>query len=224
MKIFVITIVFLSFIRNSFSQVPRTQYGGYFGIGTSKSGSQSQSGLAYEIGQSLIIKKKGDKIRRKELFIQFAENNYHRDSRVSLPNSYKYDTTYALSDYRIQFLQFGVKWQLPIVHREKFRLLISPGVFFGSVLSYNYTRSWYYFSDNSLDREVESTGFLLTRIIWGTSIGLQNEIQLKPRLYLHVDLNLLSQSTFEYESSGPWSSFVFRSGIYFYLNPKNPIQ
>ncbi len=224
MKISFATIVFLSFILNSFSQVPRTQYGGCFGIGTSKSGSQSQVGLAYEIGQSFIIKKKDNRLRRKELFIQFAENNYHRDSRVSLPNSYKYDTTYALSDYKIQFLQFGIKWQLPIVHSEKFRLLISPGLFFGSVLSYNYTRRWYYFSDNSLDRESESAGFLLTRTVWGFSIGLQNEIQLKPRLYLHVDLNLLSQSTFEYESSGPWSSFVVRSGIYFYLKPKNPIQ
>jgi hypothetical protein len=217
MKSIILVILFFSYIFSSKAQTSRFQYGGYIGSGISKYDENSQGGFAFEVGNSLIIKKKDNRIRRKEIYLQYADNTYFGDSRLS--NVYNEDDSiYALSDYHISFLHLGIKSQIPIIHKDKYRLLISPGIFFGTVLSYTYIRSWYYFSDNSVKNVSNNAGFVLSRIVWGPTIGIQNEIKLKTNMYLHVDFNLLSQNTFEYESSGPWFTFMLRTGLYWCFN------
>ncbi len=222
MKTLITTLLFIPFILKS-QQTPRVQLGIYGGMGVAFAGENRRKGISYELGQSTIIKKKGKANRRLEVYLQYTEYNYTSDSRDGYSGGYSYDSTYAVSRYRSQVFNTGLKWHIPIIHHEKYRLLIAPGFAIGSLLSYKYTRRWYYDSNDQLKHEMNSTVYPTSRIMLGPHISIKQEFRFAPRMYFHLDLNFLMQSNLAgYEGySVGWGGVTLRPGLYWYLRPKN---
>ena len=222
MKGILFGIICLPFMLHG-QQNPRVQLGIYGGMGVAFAGENRRKGIAYELGQSTIIKKKGNANRRIEVCLQYTEYNYTSDSRDGYIGVYPHGSTYALSRYRSQVFNAGLKWHIPIIHHERYRLLFAPGFAIGSLLSYKYTRRWYYNSNNQLKHEMNSTVYPTSRIMLGPHVSINQEFRLTPMMYFHLDLNFLTQTNLAgYEGySVGWGGVTVKPGLYWYLRPKN---
>ena len=222
MKALVILTVCIPFMLNS-QQNPRVQLGVYGGMGVTLAGESRRKGIAYELGQSTIIKKKGNANRRLEVYLQFTNYNYSSDSRDGYSGSYSSDSTYALSRYKSQVFNTGLKWHIPIIHHDRYRLIIAPGFAIGSLLSFKYTRRWYYLSNDQLKYEMNSTVYPTSRIMLGPNVSVNQEFKITSKMYFHLNLNFLGQANlagFEGYSVG-WGGLTLQTGLYWYLRPKN---
>jgi hypothetical protein len=218
MKILMTLIACIPFILKS-QETPRVQLGIDGGMGITLAGENRRKGIAYELGQSTIIKKKGKANRRIEVFLKFTDYNYTSDSRDSYFGA---DSTYALNRYKAQVFNAGLKWHIPIVHHERYRLIIAPGFAIGSLLTYRYKRSWYLHATNEFVHEMNSTVYPTVRIMLGPHVSINQEFRLTPMMYAHLNLNFMAQSNlagFEGYSVG-WGGVTVSSGIYWYLRPK----
>lgn len=221
MKVLIGLIICIPFILHSQETPRRVQFGIYGGAGVTLVAEKYRKGLSYEAGQSTIIKKKGDFKRRIEVYLQYTEYNYVGDSRDNYYKSYEFDTTYAVSEYKSQVFNVGLKWHIPIIHRDGYRLIFAPGFAVGSLLRYKYRRGWYYFSDHQLEHEVNTKVQPTSRIMLGPHISVSQEFRLTPAMYFHLDINFMGQTNLAgYEGySVSWGGVTLRSGFYWYLKP-----
>lgn len=218
MKTILFCIICIPFMLNS-QQNPRVQLGIYGGMGAKLPGEDRRKGMAYELGQSTIIKKKGNARRRLEVYLQYTEYRYTSDSRKGYSGGYSSDSTYALSRYRAQVFDAGLKWHIPVIHHDRYRLIIAPGFAIGSLLSFKYTRKWYYNSNDQFKHEMNSTVYPTSRIMVGPHISINQEFRLAPGMYFHLDLNFLAQTNLAgYEGySVGWGGVTLKPGLYWYL-------
>lgn len=222
MKTLMAIIVCIPFILKS-QQTPRVQLGIYGGMGVAFAGENRRKGISYELGQSTIIKKKGNANRRIEVYLQFTDYNYTSDTRDGYSAAYPTDSSYAFTRYKSQVFNSGLKWHIPIIHHERYRLIIAPGFAIGSLLTFRYKRSWYHRSTDEFIHEMNSTVYPTVRVMLGPHISINQEFKLTPMMYLHLELNFLVQSNLAgYEGySVGWGGVTLRSGLYWYLKPKN---
>ncbi|AEA44240.1 hypothetical protein [Fluviicola taffensis] len=222
MKTLILLIICIPFGLQSQEAPRRVQFGIYAGAGVTLVAEKYRKGMAYELGQSTIIKKKGDFKRRMEVYLQYTEYNYVGDSRDNYYKSYEFDTTYAVSHYKSQVFNVGLKWHIPIIHRDRYRLIFAPGFAVGSLLMYKYRRSWYYFSNNQLEHEVNTKVNPTSRIMLGPHITVSQEFKLTPVMYFHLDINFMGQTNLAGSQgySVGWGGVTIRPGFYWYLKPR----
>lgn len=213
-------IASIPFILNS-QQNPRVQLGVYGGMGVTLAGENRQKGIAYELGQSTIVKKKGNANRRIEVYLQFTDYNYTSDSRDGYSGAYSSDSTYALNRYKSQVFNTGLKWHIPIIHHERYRLILAPGFAIGSLLTFRYKRSWYHRSTDEFVHEMNSTVYPTVRIMFGPHVSVCQEFRLAPMMYAHLNLNFMAQANLTGLSgySVGWGGVTLSSGLYWYLKP-----
>lgn len=216
MKTLILLTICIPFILQS-QDIPRAAMSIYGGIGMSNF-NKNIPGLAYEIGQSTIIAAKKKRKLRIEVFFQYTNNTFRGDSRKGYFHSA--DSTYSLSHYKIDFLNVGLKWHIPIVYRPKYRLFLTPGFILGGINKSSYVREWFLFSDNTLVKGGNYDGYVSTRLVLGPTVCISQEFRLTESIYLNVSLNGFVQSTVEYESRGPWSVCSLRTGLYWYIKTR----
>lgn len=202
----------------------RVQLGVYGGVGIPIVENGYKPTIYYNGGVSLIIHNKKKPKLRLETFVQFLEHRYMSQKingtyEINENNIVKKVPAYVETKYKIQLLNVGVKWHLPIVYRPKFRFYFTPGIFIGSLLEFSYNGSWYDdVSKNVLYYSQNNESYPTSRITLGPSISFKSEFKLTKRMYLHTNLSLNANLLADYDGpSNIWIGFSIQPGLYWYL-------
>ncbi len=201
------------------SQERKVYYGLYNGLGIGGTDNW-ESRFSYEVGTSFLIQKKKNASKSfREPFIQFSHNRCYASSKKDNPDLSQ-DSTYSISHRNLMFLQLGFKWNVSLYANEKFNILLSTGFLVGELLTDSYTRNTYYYSDNSLKKSSFQDAYSPVRTTWGFTFGIKNMISLSERWLFTIDLNLLIQSSIEYDPSVDSNSYMMKTGIYYQLGKR----
>jgi len=201
------------------AQERKVYYGLYNGLGIGGTDNW-ESRFSYEVGTSFLIQKKKNASKSfREPFFQFSHNRCYGSSKKENPDLSQ-DSTYSISHRNLMFFQLGFKWNVSLYAREKYNLLLSTGLLLGQLLTDSYTRNTYYYVDHSLKKSSFQDAYSPIRTIWGFTFGIKNMISLSERWLLTIDLNLLRQSSIEYEPSVDSNSYMLKTGIYYQLGKR----
>jgi hypothetical protein len=211
-------LIFLLILIASVSVSAQEQkiYYGLYGSGGLAGTDNWERRFSYELGTSFLIQKRNGLKSFREVFLQFSDNRYYRNSLTDYINSDD-DSTYSVSHYRETYLQLGFKWNVSLYNNERYNILLSSGFLVGKLLSDYRIQEIYYTQNNLLKSSTTYDGYSPVKVIWGITFGLKNMFTLSENMQLIVDVNYLAQASIEYEPSVTSHSIMLKTGIYFQL-------